>query len=166
MNDYTVKAPFEIRSRIDLPPAVIRDGNLVICLPIPNAGVSPNARRGQSKFAAIRKSQMVKAHRTRARLVLGSALVEIGLEGMVPAGYTLAFFWATAHYRDDDNADGSCKAYRDGMADALRVNDRDFKKLRISTHEKDKRCPRVEVTIYVRPLAPADTQTPNENGQS
>lgn len=119
---------------------------ITISLPIPDRAISPNARRGESRWAAIAKSRMVKAHRNRARLAMLEALR--GDNPGVPQGYSLAHFWETAAYRDDDNADGACKAYRDGIADALGMDDRKFRKLALSTHAKDKDDPRVEITIY------------------
>ncbi len=65
-------------------------------------------------------------------------------------GYSLAFFFKTAAFRDDDNADGSCKAYRDGIAQALGIDDKTFKKIKLSTHAKDAANPRVEITIYTK----------------
>lgn len=132
-----------------LPPPVLHaDGKLTICLPIPPQAISPNASRGQSKIAAIMKSRKVKGNKTLARLVLGSALVDFGIREPAFAGYALAFHFRTAHHRDDDNADACCKAYRDGMAAALGIDDRSFRKLALSTHATDPQCPRVEVTLW------------------
>ena len=64
------------------------------------------------------------------------------------AGYSLAFYFRTAAFRDDDNADASIKAYRDGIANALGMNDRDLRKCQLSTYQKDAECPRVEITLY------------------
>jgi hypothetical protein len=124
------------------------DGSLTVSLPIPDRAVSPNARRGQSRWAAIAKSKVVKEHRTRARYVFETAIEARELKKAKWAGYSLAFFFETAAFRDDDNADASCKAYRDGCADALRIDDKRFKKLRLSTQAKDAECPRVEFTIH------------------
>jgi len=123
---------------------------ITITLPIPDRAVSPNAQRGQSKWAAIKKSKIVKAHRFRALVLVHNKLLNIR---PIPApsewaGYSLAFFFKTAAFRDDDNADASCKAYRDGIADSLGINDKGFRKLKLSTHAKDAKNPRVEITIY------------------
>ena len=131
-----------------LPDHCYYDGNLLLALPLPASGISPNARRGESRFAAIRKSKMIKAHRLLAKLTAGNALLEHGLYGFQWAGYSLEFFWKTAAFRDDDNADASCKAYRDGIADALGIDDRSLRKIRLSSHAKDKDCPRVVVTLW------------------
>lgn len=134
--------------QITMPAPVWRaDGALTICLPMPSRKISPNGQRGQSKSAAIMKSRLVKKHRYHAFLATKSALAAMGCP---PAfrGYSLAFFFKTAAYRDDDNADASCKAYRDGMADALGVDDRTLRKCHLSTHAKDAACPRVEITLH------------------
>ena len=61
------------------------------------------------------------------------------------------FFFKTSAFRDDDNADASVKAYRDGIAAALKMNDRDLRKCQLSTYAKDPLCPRVEITLYPIP---------------
>lgn len=124
------------------------DGSLTLSLPIPDRAVSPNAHRGQSRWAAIMKAKAVKAHRTRAKYAFETAVESRGLQGKSWGGYSLAFFFETAAFRDDDNADASCKAYRDGCADALRMNDKALRKTQLSTHAKDAECPRVEMTIH------------------
>jgi crossover junction endodeoxyribonuclease RusA len=130
-------------------PKWLENGALVLCLPLPAQGISPNARRGESRGAAIMKSRAVKAHRYQAFLAAKNAIVAAGARIMPEfAGYSLAFFFKTAAYRDDDNADGSCKAYRDGIADAVGMNDRHLRKLKLSTLSKDAICPRVEITLY------------------
>ena len=52
-------------------------------------------------------------------------------------------------FRDDDNADGSCKAYRDGIATALGMDDKRLKKCLLSTFANDAECPRVEITLHI-----------------
>jgi hypothetical protein len=144
---------------------------MTIILPIPDRRVSPNACRGQSKFAAFKKSRLVKLHRTRARLL---ALEAIGTlyhaQGRpVPpfTGYTLAHYFATAAWRDDDNADAACKAYRDGIADALGIDDRKLPKLALSTRDKDAERPRVEITLHTlssSPLPPVPFRDSHADG--
>lgn len=129
------------------------DGRLTIALPIPHSDVSPNARRGESKWAAVAKSRKVKAHRLSAYTALRIALRNHKLNTKW-AGYSLAFFFKTSAFRDDDNADGSCKAYRDGFAQALRMDDKRLRKLQLSTQAKDAHFPRVEITLY--PVCTAD----------
>ena len=116
-----------------------------ITLPIPDREVSPNASRGQSRWAAIKKSKIVKEHRERARI---ATFAYVGDCHKTPLGYSLAHFFPTMAFRDEDNADGACKAYRDGICDAFGMSDKNFNKLKLSTREKDAKNPRVEITIY------------------
>jgi len=125
---------------------------MTITLPIPDRRISPNACRGQSRAAAMGKAKLIKAHRTRARLLTLEAIGHLyhAAGATVPAftGYTLAHFFPTAQWRDDDNADAACKAYRDGIADALGIDDRRLPKLALSTRDKDATRPRVEITLH------------------
>lgn len=65
------------------------------------------------------------------------------------SGYSLAFFYPDARKRDDDNTEGSfgIKAYRDGIADALMMDDHGLKKIAVSTFQIDRSNPRVEITL-------------------
>ena len=141
-----------------LPDSCYYQGKLLLVLPLPARAISPNARRGESRWAAIRKSTLVMAHRTLAKLAMGNALLAHGLHGRAWAGYSLDFYWKTAAFRDDDNADASCKAYRDGIADALGMDDRTLRKCRLSTHANDKECPRVVVTLWNATSAAAGSE--------
>jgi hypothetical protein len=120
-----------------------------ITLPIPDREVSPNASRGQSRWAAIKKSKLVKQHRERSKI---ATIAAIGEWSYLPLGYSLAHFFPTMAFRDEDNADGACKAYRDGICDAFGMSDKNFNKLKLSTREKDAINPRVEITIYFETL--------------
>jgi len=122
-----------------------RDG-MKITLPIPDREVSPNASRGQSRWAAIKKSKLVKKHRNIANYAV-SCLIDVN-DHRKPVGYSLAHFFPTMAFRDEDNADGACKAYRDGICDAFGMSDKNFCKLALSTRENDASNPRVEITIY------------------
>ncbi len=127
---------------------------MTIILPIPDRRISPNGQRGHSKGAAIAKARLVREHRTRAMLrtkeALGLAYHAAGLPVPDFAGYTLAHYFRTSTWRDDDNADAACKAYRDGIADALGMDDRQLPKLALSTRSKDAGNPRVEITLHAQ----------------
>jgi hypothetical protein len=84
-----------------------------------------------------------------ACLAMKVAIRRGALEGAGnPIGYSLAHYFPTMQFRDEDNADGACKAYRDGICDALQIDDRDFCKCALSTRQKDAKCPRVDFTVY------------------
>ncbi len=128
---------------------ISESGNLVLVLPVPDRNISPNARRGESRWAAIKKSKIIKAHRELAKLTMTNAVTQF-CDGRVPtiSGYKLSHFFKTAAHRDDDNADGACKAYRDGIAEALGVDDKVFRKQSLSSIGKCAIFPRVEVTLF------------------
>lgn len=133
---------------------------IMITLPIPDRGVSQNAQRGQSKFAAIAKSKLVKQHRHAAHQMMKIAIARGYLEGAgKPTGYALSFFYKTNLFRDEGNAEGSCKAYIDGICDALRMNDRHFNKKQLTQQAKDAKKPRVEITIYFADREAAPTMS-------
>lgn len=120
---------------------------MTIILPVPPRRISPNGRGHWRP-----KARLNKLARHRAKLLALEALGrEFHARGLaVPpfAGYSLAHFFPTAQARDDDNADAACKAYRDGIADALGIDDRQLPKLALSTIAKDAARPRVEITLY------------------
>ena len=87
-------------------------------LEYPNAKLSPNARTHH-----MQKANITKKVRSDAKLIALSAgagsLDKIGLQIRV------TFYPATNRRRDEDNVIGAFKAYRDGIADALGVDDAD-----------------------------------------
>lgn len=86
-----------------------------ILLPWPASALSPNARGHWSQ-----KSRAAKAYRMQCFLFAKKA----GL--VAPAGrilLQLEFLPPTARRRDDDNLLASFKAGRDGLADALGIDD-------------------------------------------
>lgn len=113
---------------------------LTITLPIPHKCLSPNARPHWAT-----KAKQTKIHRQRAKI----ATLEVLAGNKPPAvtGYRLAFFFPTNRNRDDDNAMASCKAYRDGIAEALRVDDSTLALAGRPTLAVDASNPRVEITL-------------------
>lgn len=93
------------------------------------------------------KNQAKKDHAKAAFLSMFDALSRF--PGCGPfRGYSLEHYFKTSALRDDDNADGSCKAYRDGIAEALRIDDRELRKIALSNLSKDANNPRVEITLH------------------
>lgn len=122
--------------------------SITLILPIPAREVSPNARRGESRWAAIKKSKIVKQHRLWAKNAMLVPIMRGEVGDWLAVGYSLKHFFETAALRDDDNADGACKAYRDGICDALGINDKRLRKVALSEIAKDAERPRVEITLY------------------
>lgn len=102
----------------------------VIDLEWPHKDLSPNSR----KHWAVR-SKLVKAYRWQCAVLVKQALVKTGLNS-VPSKARLAagdrlclqidFYPPDRRHRDDDNVIASFKAGRDGLADALGIDDRYF----------------------------------------
>lgn len=93
----------------------------MIVLPWPPHALSPNARpHFYTKAAATKKARAWAFAATRdARIGVAAADVPILL--------AVTFHPKTRHPIDQDNAMASCKAYFDGIADALKVNDHLFR---------------------------------------
>ena len=97
---------------------------LTVALSRPGRVLSPNSR---SHWAA--KQRVVREARGRARLLMLKAKQDAEDMGLLPDGwkpdrYDLTWFYWGGTGPDADNALASCKAYLDGCADALGVNDR------------------------------------------
>ena len=69
-----------------------------------------------------------------------------------PIPFNVTFYPPDKRHRDDDNMIGSIKAHRDGIADALGVNDRRFK----ASYTVAEPCKpgRVEIELFALPTAP------------
>lgn len=103
-----------------------RSGSGVIVLPWPPKELSPNARVHWAK-----KSKAAKQYRAECYLLTKKAGIA------APDGdeilFALEFVPPDRRKRDDDNLLASCKALRDGVADALGIDDNRFiTQLRIS----------------------------------
>jgi crossover junction endodeoxyribonuclease RusA len=115
---------------------------VTITLPIPHKALSPNAK---SPGRWRKKAQQIKIHRRRAHVRTLEALK--GRPAPPFTRYKLAFFFKTNRRRDDDNASASCKAYRDGIADALKMDDHHLSMCESPTLSVDPKNPRVEITL-------------------
>lgn len=116
-----------------------------IILPWPDKRLSPNARLHWRAKVGPKQSAKIKAgwcavaangfHEVRERLQADDS----------PIPVTVTFYPPDRRHRDDDNMIGAFKSARDGIADALGVNDRRFK----PTYEfaEPEKPGRVEVTL-------------------
>ena len=125
---------------------------MTIVLPLPHPRLSPNScPRGFRGIMA--RAHLTKVHRQRAKLVTLEAMGM--LKGKpVPSftGYTLEFRHAMRRRRDDDNLAASCKAYRDGIADALGIDDFRLRLLAPPSQHIDRAQPCLRVTLHVWPF--------------
>lgn len=103
-----------------------RSGSGVIVLPWPPKELSPNARVHWAK-----KSKAAKQYRAECFLLTKKAGIAAPLADEIL--FALDFVPPDRRKRDDDNLLASCKALRDGVADALGIDDNRFiTQLRIS----------------------------------
>jgi len=92
----------------------------VIQLPWPDKALSPN---GRAHWA-----QKARAVKTARREAWGITLAE--MDGRTVSWQAVDLHWIfrpkTANTPDEDNIEAACKAYRDGIADALGIDDANF----------------------------------------
>jgi Holliday junction resolvase RusA-like endonuclease len=120
---------------------------VIINLPWPDRGLSPNARSGHWAVAARLKRNAREDTAMLVRAELGPDVKAIGARlaaaGSIPI--EVRFYPPDRRRRDDDNMVASFKAARDGLADALGVDDRKFRpRYVIADPEKPGR---VEITL-------------------
>lgn len=80
-------------------------------------------------------------------LQLARLLTPAGTELPIVTGYTLTFYLPDARNRDDDNLSAACKAYRDGIADALQMDDSALALAARPVLTIDRVDPRVKITL-------------------
>ena len=135
------------RPRIKRPPPMLPESTwgaeaMTIILRIPPKSLSPN---GRTHWAS--KQKVTREARGQAKLTTLNLLR--GHEPPKPIAYSIHYYWPATH-RDDDNAIASCKAYMDGICEALRMDDRNIR-FRTLTHDSDKLKPRLEITLHFDP---------------
>lgn len=95
----------------------------MITLPWPDKALSPNSRVHWGRKAAAVKAARAVAHLTAQANGIGPKSVE-GYDGKLHLW--IDYYPKTRNYPDADNCLSASKAYLDGIADALGVNDRRF----------------------------------------
>lgn len=98
------------------------NGMSPIRLPWPSPVLSPNARGMHWAKKAAAKKVARQAAFALAREAIGP-----GKLGWAGVALSITFCPPDRRRRDDDNAVGAFKAYRDGIADALGIDDHNFK---------------------------------------
>lgn len=127
----------------------MNNAHITITLPHPPKVLSPNSRAvWQAKLAPRRKAREI------AMSAALRALESAGrtLEGLEPAAYSIVWRYWHGVEPDADNSLASCKAYLDGIAQVLHVNDRTLT-CRSIERIKDRRADMDIVLHYQRPEA-------------
>lgn len=100
---------------------------MIITLPWPDSKLSPNGRAHRKRVASVK----AKARKDAAYLTFDAMQKHLAtkshFQGEARLPFRVTFYPPDKRHRDDDNMIGSFKAYRDGIADALGVNDRQFR---------------------------------------
>jgi crossover junction endodeoxyribonuclease RusA len=118
-----------------------------VILPWPPKELSPNKR-----IHWAQKSKIAKQYRHACHMLTKQSGIAVDWDGDIHMAIT--FYPPDRRRRDDDNAIASFKAGRDGMADALGVDDKRFRthpwiadeiggyvKITISREYEAKKCP-------------------------
>ena len=114
-----------------------------VLLPWPPKVLSPNARVHWSK-----RSRAAKSYRMQCFLLVKKAGLVAPLGRILLA---LEFVPPTRRRRDDDNLLASFKAGRDGLADALGIDDSQFvSQVQLSTEVHPQGAVRVTLSSYVQ----------------
>lgn len=101
---------------------------MIIALPWPDPLLSPNARAHWRPISEAKKKARWDAGFLAVEAMgLRAPDIRARLAGAHPIPITVRFYPPDARHRDDDNMVGSFKAARDGIAQALDVNDRRFR---------------------------------------
>lgn len=101
---------------------------MIITLPWPDKRLNPNARLHWRKLGEAKSKARWDAAFLAYEAMKGQAQVyREGLPVDGPIALTVSFYPPDKRHRDDDNMISSFKAARDGIADALCVNDRRFR---------------------------------------
>ena len=97
------------------------------------------------------KASMVRKVRTTAKLLtLAVVRAYPEFEGFEPNEYDITWYYTYGVEPDEDNIVGRCKSLLDGMADALKVNDRGWHLNRIRRIRVGAKVPlsgRVEIVL-------------------
>lgn len=100
---------------------------MIVTLPWPDKGLSPNARLHWAPKAKLKAAARHDAKWLTVEVMQKHWVGSASFEGEGAIAIKVVFFPPDNRRRDDDNMVGSFKAYRDGIADALGVDDRRFR---------------------------------------
>jgi len=120
---------------------------LLLTLPLPHRYLRPNSAPPNWRI----KFGLTKQARERAKRETFKLIKDIDCPAWVLTGYYLKAYFRTKRHWDDDSVSSSAKAVRDGIADAIGQDDRNFKCLGVETFT-DTKNPRLEVHLEVEEL--------------
>jgi hypothetical protein len=128
----------------------------VIHFRLPIRTRSPNGGNPGSRWAAIALTRERAEHRAVARMALSAALARRGVSGAALAPLVVTITRVSPGRLDDDNLAFSAKALRDGLADALGIDDGDG--ARIAFRYAQRKCKRGKFGVEVLVVSLKDNQ--------
>ena len=119
---------------------------ITVTVPIPDKRLNPNNFHGNTKYAAIARTNAKRKSRRVAELLCISEMNKAGEGGKwISARVVVTWYARTAATLDRDNARAMLKSALDGFTRAgLWVDDKDVDIVEVK-REKDKTWPRVEL---------------------
>ncbi len=128
------------RRSVPLPPCRQTENMLAIVLPIPPVALRPNGQHGHWRtIGKAKRNAKTLAHLRTLNLLQGQPVCAVA--------YTLGYFFHSTPW-DDDNAIASVKAYLDGIAKAIGMDDRHIR-FRQLIRNTDRACPRLEIILHL-----------------
>lgn len=97
-----------------------------IVLPWPHKDLSPNARKHWGAVKDIKAGARKEAWALTVGAMARDSIGKRHFEGDGKIPYRVTFYPPDNRHRDDDNQIAAFKSARDGIADAIGVNDRRF----------------------------------------
>ena len=94
---------------------------IAVALPWPNRSLSPNGRKHWRDLASAKK--VAREYARCLTLSITTAAERAALQDAAAVSVTMTFSPPDRRRRDDDGMIGSMKAARDGIADAIGVDD-------------------------------------------
>lgn len=123
---------------------------ITIELPWPQAGLSPNARKHYMQRARLAKISRIDCCLIARSVLNSSSHDRMVLQELIESGAMLAvwidFYPPDLRHRDDDNLIGRFKNCRDGVAQALGIDDKKFRTIPFVHSEKH---PRGKVIVRI-----------------
>lgn len=126
---------------------------LTVILPHPGRELSPNGHKPMTKKGAMIANKMAVTLKKKARELAKLKAIEAGAKELTakPNAYKIYWYYI-GQKRDADNTVASCKAYMDGICQAIGMDDRDLEIVGVERVYDRVRRGHVVIRFYERVL--------------